>query len=620
MALDGIVTRAIVHELQAFTGARISKIYQPNDHDLVFTLRGLGGGGKLLLSANPTYPRVHLTDRSTLNPPEAPMFCMLMRKHCEGGVIEDISQVGMERIIRFRVRQRDELGDLSVKTLIVELMGRHSNIILTGQDSVIVDGIHHVTPAISSYRIVMPGFSYTEPPQQNKHNPLEISRDDFIRIAEEAEAAARNGEEHGEQQAGNTEKTRQPALSPLDSPSAWIVSAFSGISPLIAQEMAVRAAGGQSQNTDSECTDLEAGLEPSAAFRALADAFDGVMEPVRAGQFAPVSGLNAKGKLQFSAIPLTLLAGEVKQYGSISACMEDYFGDKAERDTVKQRVSDMIRFLTNERSKNVKKLDHLKADLAEAEDAEKYRIYGELLFASLHTLSKGDKEARLVNYYDEEQAEVTIPLDPLLTPSDNAQRYFKKYNKYKNSLAVIDEQLGKTHEEIAYLESLLQQLDHASVHDIEEIRDELVSQGYLRERSKKGKKKKKNTRPTLQVFTSSEGIDIYVGKNNLQNEYLTNRLASPGDTWLHTKDIPGSHVVIRSESFGDATLEEAAQLAAYFSQAKHSSSVPVDSTLIRYVRKPNGAKPGYVIYDRQKTLFVTPDEQLVKSLPNSLRS
>lgn len=615
MALDGIVTRAIVHELQAFTGARISKIYQPNDHDLVFTLRGPGGGGKLLLSANPTYPRVHLTDRSTLNPPEAPMFCMLMRKHCEGGVIEDISQVGMERIIRFRVRQRDELGDLSVKTLIVELMGRHSNIILTSQDGVIVDGIHHVTPAISSYRIVMPGFSYTEPPQQNKHNPLEMEDDAFIRIAENAEDAVRNGEEHGEQQAEDAGKAGQAPLSPLDSPSAWIVSAFSGISPLIAQEITLRAAGGQPDNAGSET-----GRDPSAAFRALADAFAGVMEPVRAGQFSPVSGLNAKGKLQFSAIPLNLLTGDVKRYDSISACMEDYFGDKAERDTVKQRVSDMLRFLTNERSKNVKKLDHLKADLAEAEDAEKYRIYGELLFASLHTLSKGDKEARLVNYYDEDQAEVTIPLDPLLTPSDNAQRYFKKYNKYKNSLAVIDEQLGKTHEEIAYLESLLQQLDHASVHDIEEIRDELVGQGYLRDRSKKGKKKKKNTRPTLQVFTSSEGIDIYVGKNNLQNEYLTNRLASPGDTWLHTKDIPGSHVVIRSESFGDATLEEAAQLAAYFSQAKHSSSVPVDSTLIRYVRKPNGAKPGYVIYDRQKTLFVTPDEQLVKSLPNALRS
>lgn len=215
---------------------------------------------------------------------------------------------------------------------------------------------------------------------------------------------------------------------------------------------------------------------------------------------------------------------------------------------------------------------------------------------------------------------MTIPLDPLLNPSDNAQRYFKKYNKYKNSLAVIDEQLEKTHEEIRYMDNLLQQLAHASMNDIEEIREELVQQGYLRDRVKKGKKKKKNDRPTLHVYTSSEGIELLVGKNNLQNEYVTNRLAGPNDTWLHTKDIPGSHVVIRAEQFGDTTLEEAAQLAAYFSQAKQSSSVPVDATLIRHVRKPSGAKPGFVIYDHQRTLFITPDEELIKKLPNRIKN
>ncbi|BFH61573.1 Rqc2 family fibronectin-binding protein [Paenibacillus azoreducens] len=584
MALDGIVTRAIVHELEACRGARISKIYQPNDHDLLLHLRTREGNAKLLLSVNPTYPRVHFTERSFLNPQEAPMFCMLMRKHCEGGIIEEISQVGMERIIHLAVRQRDELGDVSTKKIIVELMGRHSNIILTDPSSGnILDGIHHVTPSISSYRIVMPGFAYTEPPQQNKLNPLEADRREFC-----------------------------VKCSGILDPVSWIVDTFSGISPLIAQEIVFRA--GTPVIADPQLGESEV-YERCAA---LWDAFESVMTSVRNNHYAPVTGANAKGKMVFSAIGLTMLKDEIKQFNSISACMEDYYGEKAERDAVKQKVSDLLRFLHNERSKNIKKLDHLHQDLAEADDADKYRIYGELLFASLHQVNKGDKQAVLANFYDEEQKEVSIPLDPLLTPSDNAQRYFKKYNKYKNSLVVIQEQLAKTKEEIRYMDELLQQLSHASMSDIGEIREELIQQGYLRDRSKKTKKKKKNDRPTLHVFKSTEGIDIYVGKNNLQNEYLTNRLAGPNDTWLHTKDIPGSHVVIRSPEYSEQTLEEAALLAAFYSQAKESSSVPVDYTLIRHVHKPNGAKPGFVIYDHQKTLVITPDYDRIKRIWNEL--
>ncbi|SET46960.1 NFACT family protein [Paenibacillus sp. NFR01] len=620
MALDGIVTRAVVHELQSFIGARIGKIYQPNDHDLIFILRGAGGGGKLLLSANPTYPRLHLSERNSLNPAEAPMFCMLMRKYCEGGVIESIEQVGMERIIHLTVRTRDELGDVSAKKIIVELMGRHSNIILTDLASgTIIDGIHHVTPSISSYRIVMPGAEYTAPPQQHKLDPLTTGREAFLALAAAAEEAALLPPEEPDEiiegdlalLAGGAKPDGSGGPAPSADPRGWLVHAFSGISPLIAGEIAGRCWRSGPDHT-----------APAEFAARLWAAFDEVLAPVREDQYSPFIGTNAKGKAVFSAVPLTQAeeGGLTKQYGSISACMEDFYGDKAERDTVKQRTADLIRFLSNERAKNIKKLSNLQKDLEEAEDAEQYRIWGELLFASLYAVKKGDKEARLVNYYDEDQAEITIPLDPLLNPSDNAQRYFKRYNKYKNSLQVIDQQLTKTHEEIAYVETLLQQLNDASLNDIEEIREELIGQGYLRDRSKKGKKKKKNTKPTLQVFTSSEGIEIYVGKNNLQNEYVTNRLAAPNDTWLHTKDIPGSHVVIRSEAFGDATLEEAAQLAAYFSQAKHSSSVPVDCTLIRYVRKPSGAKPGFVIYDHQRTLFVTPDEERIKQLPNTLKN
>ncbi|WP_433707143.1 Rqc2 family fibronectin-binding protein [Paenibacillus illinoisensis] len=580
MALDGIVTRAIVHELQGCKGGRISKIHQPNGHDVVLTLRAQRGNSKLLISASPTYPRVHFTEKTFLNPTEAPMFCMLLRKHCEGAIIEEIRQIGMERIIHIDVRQRDELGDVSVKRIIIELMGRHSNIVLLDPvTGTILDGIHHVTPSISSYRVIMPGFSYTAPPEQHKVNPLEVNSAEFLKgYSETEEEAAR-----------------------------WLVNSFSGLSPLIAGEIAARTA-----NRDNG--------DASAEASALWNAFDSVMGPVRENIYTPVTGLNAKGKMIFSAVRLQSIQDAEKTYDTMSKCMEDYYGDKAERDTVKQKVSDLLRFLQNERSKNVKKLDNLNKDLLEADDAEKYRLWGELLFASLHQISKGDKSVELVNFYDEDQATITIALDPLLTPSDNAQRYFKRYNKYKNSLAVIHEQLGKTKDEIVYLDNLLQQLSIASMNDIEEIREELVQQGYLRDRNKKGKKKKKNDRPTVHQFTSTEGIDILVGKNNLQNEYVTNRLASANDTWLHTKDIPGSHVVIRSTDFGEATLEEAAQLAAYFSQAKESSSVPVDYTYIRHVRKPSGAKPGFVIYDHQKTLFVTPNEELVKSLPSTIKN
>ncbi|MDQ0168861.1 Rqc2 family fibronectin-binding protein [Paenibacillus tundrae] len=587
MALDGIVTRAIVHELQGCIGGRISKIHQPNGHDVVLTLRAQRGNSKLLVSASPTYPRVHYTEKTFLNPTEAPMFCMLLRKHCEGAIIENIRQIGMERIIHIDVRQRDELGDVSVKRIIIELMGRHSNIILLDPiTETILDGIHHVTPSISSYRVVMPGFSYTAPPEQHKSNPLEISKPEFENSYTTAEEDA----------------------------SRWLVNAFSGLSPLIASEITARAVAADSEKLTS--TEGEGRIEAEA----LWSAFESVMGLVKDHVYTPVTGMNAKGKMIFSAIQLQSIQDGEKTYDTISRCMEDYYGDKAERDTVKQRVSDLLRFLQNERSKNIKKLDNLNKDLLEADDADKFRLWGELLFASLHQVNKGDKTAQLVNFYDEDQATITIQLDPLLTPSDNAQRYFKRYNKYKNSLAVIHDQLGKTKDEIAYLDNLLQQLSIASMNDIEEIRDELVQQGYLRDRNKKGKKKKKNDRPTVHQFTSSEGIDILVGKNNLQNEYVTNRLASANDTWLHTKDIPGSHVVIRSTDFGEATLEEAAQLAAYFSQAKESSSVPVDYTFIRHVRKPSGAKPGFVIYDHQKTLFVTPNEELIKSLPSTIKN
>jgi predicted ribosome quality control (RQC) complex YloA/Tae2 family protein len=373
------------------------------------------------------------------------------------------------------------------------------------------------------------------------------------------------------------------------------------VSPLIAKEIIYRAQ-----------TDQEVEL--------IWDAFSELMTQIRNHQYTPTLVTKKEtGKAYFSVVELTHLTGEIERFDTVSECLEAFYGDKAGRDTVKQRMSDLLRFLQNEKNKNIKKLDKLAETLEEAKDADKWRVLGELLTSSMHLFKKGDSSVEAINYYDEGQQTVSVALDPLLTPSQNAQRYYKKYAKSKNSLIVVEEQLSNTHTEIAYLESLLQQIADASLADIVEIREELVEQGYIRDRTKKKNKKKKIEKPNVAFFTSSEGIPIYVGKNNTQNDYLTNRLAQSSDTWLHTKDIPGSHVVIRAAAFGEKTLLEAAQLSAFYSQAKESSQVPVDYTQIRHVHKPNGAKPGFVIYDHQKTLFVTPDEQSIKQMQSLIK-
>ncbi|MDQ0914135.1 NFACT family protein [Paenibacillus sp. V4I5] len=581
MALDGLVLHAIIHELQMCVGGRINKIHQPTENDVIMHIRAQGQNVKLLLSANPTYPRVQITEQSSLNPMDAPMFCMLLRKYCESGVIEAVEQIGMERVIRLQIRHRDELGDMSTKHIIVEIMGRHSNIILLDPATeTILDGIHHVTPAISSYRIVMPGSKYVTPPEQDKQNPLEADASTF---------------QHALIQDPGEEESKEK-------PEQKLVAAFSGLSPLIAKEIVFRS---RQDGNNEQGDDLAA----------LWTAFDGVMTAVRQHHYEPVIvEQEGTGKLFFAMTPLTHITGISTSYATPSDCLEHFYGDKAERDTVKQRVADLLRFLHNEANKNVKKLEKLQETVDDSKEADKYRILGELLTASLHMIKRGDREVEIINYYDEDQALIKIKLDPLLNPSENAQRYFKKYTKMKNSTAIVEEQIAQTHQEITYLNSLLQQLSVASLTDIEEIRDELMEQGYVRDRNKKQRKKKKKDKPALACYLSSEGVPIYVGKNNTQNEYLTNRLASSMDTWLHTKDIPGSHVVIRSDSFSETTLLEAAQLAAYFSQAKHSSQVPVDYTAIKHVHKPNGSKPGFVIYVNQKTLFVTPDENMIKQM------
>ncbi|WP_199617817.1 Rqc2 family fibronectin-binding protein [Paenibacillus alkalitolerans] len=581
MAYDGLVVRAVVHELQAFIGGRLHKIHQPNEHELVWTVRVQGKTAKLLLSVNPTYPRLHVTERSFQNPLEAPMFCMLLRKHCENGVIESIEQTGMERVVHIHIRQRDELGDVSVKRIVLELTGRHSNIVLTDPATgIVLDAIHRVTPAISSYRVVLPGSAYVEPPEQNKANPIIVAEKQQVTELLQPDGG---GEQNPE------------------SIARRLVDLFSGISPLAARAIVGYAAG-----PDQDIPDTDA----------VAQSFVRTMDAVRNHRYEPnIVTDERSGKSFFSVIPLSHIQGKRVLFEGINECLEHYYGDKAERDAVKQKTSDLTRFLQNEKNKNEKKIEKLRDTLEEAHDADRYRILGELLNANLHRFERGAKQVEVVNFYDEEQRAITIGLDPLLTPSENAQRYFKKYQKMKNSLTVVEEQMREAADEIRYMEDLLQQLDSATLADIEEIRSELVEGGYIRDRSgRKDKRFRRNDKPLLHSYVSSEGVTIYVGKNNTQNDYITNRLARPTDTWLHTKDIPGSHVVIRGDGWGQATLDEAANLAAYYSKAKHSSGVPVDYTLIRHVRKPSGAKPGFVIYDRQKTIYITPDEEKVKAM------
>lgn len=567
MAYDGIVTRAVVHNLQReLTTGRIAKIHQPDKTDLTLTVRINGENKLLLISANPTFARIHLTKEKFTNPKEPPMFCMLLRKHLDGAIIEKIEQKELERIVTFTFKARDEIGDITYKYLIVELMGRHSNIILLNDDKQkVIDSIKHVPPSLSSYRTILPGHIYKEPPHLHRQNPLKVEEED-VRMSLKI----------------NEGKMKEQ-----------ILQAFSGLSPQIIEEILYVA----------RFSNIET----------VPPAFLKVLQPVKKHDYKPQIIVNEKGKEFFSVIELTHQQGKRVYFHNVHDMLDRFYRGKAERDRVKQQASDLEKLLRNELNKNKKKLKKLTNSLKDAEKAKIYQHYGELLTANMHEAKQGQKEITVVDYYDPNLKEITIPLDPQKTPSENAQNYFKKYQKLKNSIAIVKEQRKKTEEEITYLETLIQQLQLAALKDIEEIREELVEQGYFKKRAKKTEKKKQQ-KPKFEQYLSSEGIPIYVGKNNKQNDYLTNKLARKNDTWLHTKDIPGSHVIIRSEKFGEKTLMEAANIAAYFSKGRHSGQVPVDYTFVRHVKKPNGAKPGYVIYDNQTTIYVTPDEDLVNKL------
>lgn len=565
MSFDGLFTRAVAAELTSLLkGGRINKIHQPYKNEIILIIRAGGQNHRLLLSAHPSYARVQVTNETTENPSEPPMFCMLLRKHLEGYFLEDIYQVGLDRIIVLEVKGRNEIGDTTYKQLIIEIMGKHSNIILVDKKKkMIVDSIKHVSFAVNTYRAVMPGFEYILPPRQNKMDPFLADEEDVLRKLDF--------------NSGRLDKQ--------------LVENFSGVSPLFAKEVLFLA------GLANRVTVPKTFLQTIARVR---------------NDFQPVltSGDN---KEAFYLFPLKHLGGETKVYPTLGSLLDRFYFGKADRDRVKQQANDLERFIFNEKTKNEKKIEKLNLTLKEAANAEQYKLYGELLTANLYAVKRGMKEITVQNYYDENGGTVTIPLDPQKSPSGNGQWYFTKYQKAKNAAVIVKEQLIKTKEELYYFESLMQQIETASPEDIEEIREELIEEGYLRERQRRGKKKK-TTHPKLDGYISSDGTEILVGKNNKQNDYLTNKHALKDEWWFHTKDIPGSHVVIRSKEPSQQSIMEAAQLAAYFSKARASSSVPVDYTKIRHVKKPAGAKPGYVIYENQQTIFVTPDEETILKL------
>ncbi|MFC5712208.1 NFACT family protein [Thalassorhabdus alkalitolerans] len=567
MSFDGLMTRAITNELakELVTG-RIAKVHQPYQTDLLITVRANRKNHQLLLSANPSFARMHITKEKYENPTEPPMFCMLLRKHIEGGFIQAIEQKGMERVVIITIESKDELGDTSIKKLVIEIMGRHSNVMLIDEKTnMILDSMKHLPPSVNSYRTILPGREYIEPPAQDKISPLSVNEEEVLTKLD-----------------FNQGKIDQQ-----------LVQQFSGLSPQVSKEITYRAGIGN--------------------YRKIAEVFTDLMTEVKNHLYTPEITFTDK-KEYFSVIELTGVKGKKITFTNVSEMLDRFYFGKAERDRVKQQAHDLDRFLRNEWQKNKKKIKKLEKTLTDAEKAQRFQKFGELLTANLHLLKGGEKEIEVLDYYDENGGTITIPLQPEKSPSENTQIYFRKYNKAKNSVEIVKEQITKATEEMDYLEQLIQQLQSAAPKDVEEIREELEEEGYVKRKKSKKNKKKKNQKPELASFRSSEGIPILVGKNNKQNEYLTNKLAQQRETWLHTKDIPGSHVVIRSTDFGEETLKEAANIAAYFSKAKDSSSVPVDYTLIKHVKKPNGAKPGYVIYDEQTTIFVTPDEDLIHSL------
>ena len=578
MPLDAICMTALVAELQpVLTGAKIDKVRQPGRDEILLALRSGEGNVRLLLTANPSHPRLQLTRENPENPAAPPMFCMLLRKYLTGGRILSVTQPPMERVVDLEVEALDELGERGVRHLILEAMGRHSNLILTDGEGRITDCLRRVDADMSARRQVLPGLFYRLPPTQGKQDPLTVDAAGFAGLLAQA-------------------PRERKAVD-------WLLDTFGGISPLVARELVFRAGG-----------DVDARLPLDG----LEEQFFSLVNIVKDKRFSPVV-LEREGKpVDFSFQPIL-------QYGpgtdlvrreSFSALLDDFYAVRETAERVRQRGQDLIRSVTNLRDRAERKLANQARELEATQGRERLREQGDIITSNLHRMERGMRVLRAEDFYDPQCRETEIPLDPLLTPQQNAARYYKEYNKAKNAEFYLTQQMDRGRRELDYLESVLEAIRLAEgERDLQEIRQELTDGGYLRRPSKAAKREKRvSSRPM--EFRSTAGLRISVGKNNIQNDQLTLKMAGRGDLWLHTQKIHGAHVILwtEGEQPDPQSLEEAAVLAAWFSQARESTRVPVDYTPARYVKKPAGARPGMVVYETYRTAVVTPDEALVRRL------
>lgn len=592
MPLDGLVVSAIVDELHSsIYHGKIEKVYQPENDEISLLIRCMGKNYRLVASASSHNPRVHITTSNKQNPVSPPMFCMLMRKHLQGGKITAIHQKDFERIIIIDIENYDELGSLSIKQLIIEIMGKHSNIILVDKaQNKILDSIKRISGDINRYREILPGKAYINPPDQGKANPLLLNKENFIDLLQ-----------------GLTQGTVLYKA---------LYTSLQGISPITAMEICKRA----KLDEDIALVNLT-----SNTYNDLWHAFHHMMQSIKHNTYIPnlIRDKVDHHVIDFASILLEHYQGvhDTQTFDSISEVLEDYYYHRDLQERLKQKSVDLRKFVQQSLDKLYKKLQNLGEDLHAAEKSEDYRVYGELLTANLHLIKKGTTEVEVVNYYDETGGTIPIPLDAHLSPAQNAQRYFKRYGKSKTAVKEIDHQLQEAQQEIKYFENILVFIENATeIQDLDDVRSELIDEGYLKKRRDKTDKNKGKAKPLC--FVSSDGFEILVGKNNKQNDELTLRVASKKDIWFHTKDIPGSHVIVLSKSLEvpEKTIQEAAALAAFHSKGKVSENVPVDYTEVKNVRKPNGTKPGMVIYENHRTIYVTPSNDIINQLTNKTES
>ena len=571
MALDGITLHCLAHELNSsLQNQRIGKIAQPEKEELLFTFKIPGQTRRLLLSANASLPFACFTSENKPSPLTAPNFCMVLRKYIGNGKVLSVTQPGLERVLCFSIEHLNEMGDPGVKYLYVELMGKHSNIIFCDENNIIIDSIKHISAQMSSVREVLPGRTYFIPTQEGKENPLTVTEDAFLARIGSCPAPVHRA----------------------------IYQSYTGISPLMAQEICYRAGIDGDQST--------AALSPEDLSR-LYDAFDGLMELLKNDDYQPVILYDQDVPLEFAPFPIRMYADKTQETcASMSEALERFYAKKNRHTVMHQKSSDLRRHLSTLLERTSKKLQLQLRQQEDTAKREKYRLYGELLHTYGYQIPAGAKSAQVTNYYDD--SEITIPLDDTLSAMDNAKKYFDRYSKLKRTDEALQTQIRETKESLAHLQSIESSLNFAeSEEDLDSIRDELAAYGYLKARGgRKKNKMQKKSRPLH--YVDANGFHIYVGKNNYQNDELTFRFATGSDWWFHTKGIPGSHVIVRSENreLPDDTYETAAAVAAYYSNGRDSEKVDVDYLQKKNVKKPNSAVPGFVIYHTNYSMTIHP--------------